>query len=38
MAIRASGYGAGDRDFTEHANVLRALIGDEFKGIDKEAA
>ena len=34
MTIRASGYGAGDRDFTEHANVLRALIGDGFEGID----
>jgi uncharacterized protein (TIGR00299 family) protein len=28
MTIAAAGYGAGDRDFPEHANVLRALIGE----------
>ena len=28
MRISAAGYGAGDRDFAEHANVLRALIGE----------
>jgi len=28
MAITASGYGAGTRDFPGQANVLRALIGD----------
>jgi pyridinium-3,5-bisthiocarboxylic acid mononucleotide nickel chelatase len=28
MNVVASGYGAGDRDFPEHANVLRALIGE----------
>jgi uncharacterized protein (TIGR00299 family) protein len=28
LTIRATGYGAGDRDFPEHANVLRVLIGD----------
>ncbi len=28
MQITATGYGAGDRDFQEHANVLRVLIGD----------
>lgn len=27
MRISAIGYGAGDRDFKEHANVLRVLIG-----------
>jgi uncharacterized protein (TIGR00299 family) protein len=27
LRITASGYGAGDRDFPEHANVLRVLIG-----------
>ena len=32
MTIRASGYGAGERDFSEHANVLRALIGDGAQG------
>ncbi|MBS1877735.1 MAG: nickel pincer cofactor biosynthesis protein LarC [Acidobacteria bacterium] len=28
MRISATGYGAGDRDFTEHANVLRVVIGE----------
>ncbi len=28
MKIRATGYGAGDRDFPEHANVLRVMIGE----------
>jgi len=28
MTIAACGYGAGDRDFPEHANVLRAVIGE----------
>jgi uncharacterized protein (TIGR00299 family) protein len=28
MRIAATGYGAGDRDFKNHANVLRALIGE----------
>jgi uncharacterized protein (TIGR00299 family) protein len=28
MRIVATGYGAGDRDFPEHANVLRVLIGE----------
>ncbi len=28
MRLAASGYGAGDRDFPEHANVLRVLIGE----------
>lgn len=28
MRILAAGYGAGDRDFPEHANVLRALVGE----------
>lgn len=28
MTLRRSGYGAGDREFGEHANVLRVLIGD----------
>lgn len=27
MRVMASGYGAGDHDFPEHANVLRVLIG-----------
>ena len=28
IRICATGYGAGDRDFAEHANVLRVLIGE----------
>jgi uncharacterized protein (TIGR00299 family) protein len=28
MTIHSIGYGAGDRDFKEHANVLRVLIGE----------
>jgi uncharacterized protein (TIGR00299 family) protein len=28
MQIAATGYGAGDKDFAEHANVLRVLIGE----------
>lgn len=28
VRVLASGYGAGDKDFTEHANVLRAIIGE----------
>jgi uncharacterized protein (TIGR00299 family) protein len=28
MRITATGFGAGDMDFKEHANVLRVLVGD----------
>jgi uncharacterized protein (TIGR00299 family) protein len=28
MSIRHSGYGAGEKDFPEHANVVRVLIGE----------
>jgi hypothetical protein len=28
LRIAAVGYGAGDRDFTEHANVLRVILGE----------
>ena len=28
MSITSAGYGAGDKDFPEHANVVRVLIGD----------
>ena len=38
MTIRASGYGAGDRDFAEHANVLHVLIGDARSGNSVEEA
>jgi pyridinium-3,5-bisthiocarboxylic acid mononucleotide nickel chelatase len=27
MRIKAIGYGAGDRDFKEHANVVRVMVG-----------
>ncbi len=28
MSIRSIGYGAGDRDFKEHANIVRVMIGE----------
>ena len=28
MRVLATGYGAGDKDFAEHANVLRAILGE----------
>jgi pyridinium-3,5-bisthiocarboxylic acid mononucleotide nickel chelatase len=28
MRVRSIGYGAGDHDFTEHANVVRVMVGD----------
>jgi hypothetical protein len=28
MRISSAGYGAGERDFSEHANVLRVLVGE----------
>src|SRR5579863_3356925 len=28
MRVHAIGYGAGDHDFTEHANVVRVMIGE----------
>jgi hypothetical protein len=28
MRVTATGYGAGDKDFPEHANVLRVLVGE----------
>ena len=31
IRVTASGYGAGDRDFPEHPNVLRAMLGE---GVD----
>jgi len=32
MRIKSTGYGAGDRDFTEHANVVRVMIGEALSG------
>ncbi len=29
MRVQSSGYGAGSRDFPQHANVLRALVGED---------
>ena len=34
MRIQSTGYGAGGRDFTEHANVLRVLIGEDTRAIE----
>jgi uncharacterized protein (TIGR00299 family) protein len=28
MRVRSIGYGAGDRDFKEHANVVRVMVGE----------
>ncbi len=38
MRITASGYGAGDRDFPEHANVLRAIIREATLDAQSESA
>jgi len=37
MKIAHTGYGAGDREFPEHANVLRAIVG-ETTGADEALA
>jgi len=37
MKIRGTGYGAGDREFPEHANLLRAMVG-ETTGADEALA
>ena len=29
MTVRKIGYGAGDHDFKEHANIVRVMLGDE---------
>jgi len=34
MRIQATGYGAGGRDFPEHANVLRVLIGEDTRAAE----
>ncbi len=37
MKLRATGYGAGDHDFAEHANVLRVVLG-EAVGVEEALA
>ena len=37
MKISATGYGAGDHEFPEHANVLRVIVG-EPSGADEAVA
>jgi uncharacterized protein (DUF111 family) len=34
MRILSSGYGAGSKDFPQHANVLRALIGEDTRATE----
>jgi uncharacterized protein (TIGR00299 family) protein len=34
MRIQSTGYGAGGRDLTEHANVLRVLIGEDTRATE----
>lgn len=34
MSIDKIGYGAGDRDFKEHANLLRALLGESLEALE----
>lgn len=34
MRIFSIGYGAGDRDFSEHANVLRAIVGERTRAVE----
>jgi uncharacterized protein (TIGR00299 family) protein len=34
MTILSAGYGAGDKDFPEHANVLRAIIGETTQAVE----
>ncbi len=34
MRIQSTGHGAGGRDFTEHANVLRVLIGEDTRATE----
>jgi len=36
LSVRASGYGAGAREFPRHPNVLRALVGDGGEGALRE--
>jgi uncharacterized protein (TIGR00299 family) protein len=34
MRVSAIGYGAGDKDFREHANVLRVMVGESSKAAE----
>lgn len=34
MRVESTGYGAGGRDFVEHANVLRALVGEDSRATE----
>lgn len=34
MRVQSTGYGAGGRDFVEHANVLRALVGEDTRATE----
>ena len=36
MGVSASGYGAGTKDFPDHPNVLRAVVGEESGGLVRE--
>ena len=38
MRVSQSGYGAGDRDFPDHPNLLRVLVGQEQEENEAEAA
>ena len=38
MRVDAIGYGAGDRDFAEHPNVLRVLVGDDGAAAERPSA
>jgi len=37
LSVDGSGYGAGDRSFAAHPNVLRALVGEGAGGLDRES-
>lgn len=34
LSVEATGYGAGDRDFPEHANVLRVMVGTRNRAVE----
>jgi len=37
LSVAASGYGAGDRSFEAHPNVLRSTVGDDGRRLDRES-